>query len=64
MWETIKERFSWDHLFFWLAIAFIMYVNHRYFDKHINIALFILPISIMYFMEIGLKKLLNILNIC
>lgn len=56
MWETIKERFSGDDIFFWLAIAIIMYVNHTFFDKHINIILFILPIAIMYFMEIGLKK--------
>ena len=40
MWETIKERLSGDDIFFWLAIAIIMYVNHTIFDKHININVF------------------------
>ena len=56
MGEDIKKRFTGDHLFFWIAIVLITYVNHTYFDKHINIILFILPIMVMDLIEYGFKK--------
>lgn len=56
MWEDIKKRFTGDHLFFWIAIVLITYVNHTYFDKYINIILFILPIMVMDLIEYGFKK--------
>lgn len=56
MWKDIKKRFTGDHLFFWLAIFLIIYVNQIYFDKHINIILFILPILIMDLIEYTFKS--------
>ena len=56
MWDTIKERFTKDSIFLWLAIVLITYINNRYFDKHISTLLFILPIMVMDFLDYTLKR--------